>query len=83
MHAVKWIASAIAVLGLAAVNLILGMSLLPPRMEAARKGIFVPWAITWGMIWVTVLIGVAVSGFLIAIGVNKAPPGEHRSHSRA
>ena len=70
-NAVKWIVGAIAVLGLAAVSLILGMTLLPSRMAAQGAGTLVPWLLTWGMIWTTALIAVAIAGFLIVIGVSK------------
>jgi hypothetical protein len=69
--AVLWLAAGIAVFGLAAVSLMLGRALLPPRMTAQTKGTLIPWVITWGMIWGTALIGIAVAGFLIVVGVGK------------
>lgn len=70
-NAVKWIVGAIAVLGLAAASLIFGMTLMPSRARAQEVGTVVPWFLTWGMIWTTVLIAVTIAGFLIVTGVSK------------
>ena len=70
-NAVEWIVGAIAVLGLAAVTLILGKALLPTRLVAQGVGTLVPWFLTWCLIWTTALIAVVIAGQLIMIGVSK------------
>lgn len=65
-----WILSAIAVLGLAAGAVILGVNLMPSRIVAQAKGTTVPWALTWGMLWMASLIAVALSAFLFVTGMN-------------
>jgi hypothetical protein len=71
--AVGWIVGAIAVLGLAALGVILGMNLMPGSTEMHEKlGTRAPLIVTWGMIWTTVLISVVLAGFLIATGVSKS-----------
>ena len=67
LNSVGWIVGALFVLGLAAVNLTLGMSLMPSLTAAQGKGIFVPWLFTWGLIWSTALIAVAIAGFMISV----------------
>ena len=71
----------------------MGMSLMPASNVAQEKGIYVPWMITWGMIWLSVLIGAAIGIFVVATGLGKAPAAEShmgkapaaqsRPHSRA
>ena len=48
---VEWIGGATAAFGLTIYILILGVSLMPGRMEAAEVGNFFPWLMTWGMIF--------------------------------
>jgi hypothetical protein len=67
----KWILVAILTLLLAWITVNIGETLLPPSAEAQRKGIFVPWVITWGMVWGTVVLAVAVAGSLFMTGLNK------------
>ena len=74
-NAIQWIVVAIAVLGLAALCVILGVNLLPSRMAAQEKGTLAPWLLTWGMIWLTALTAVTLAGFLFVTGVSKV----HRS----
>jgi hypothetical protein len=68
---VRWIAVAVAVLGLAALSLILGTYLLPPRAVAERRGTLAPWVLTWGMVWLSVLSAVTLAGFLIATSLGR------------
>jgi hypothetical protein len=71
--AANWFIGAVVVLGLAALTLILGANLLPPfEVMQAKLNSVAPLIITWGMIWLTVLMAVALAGFLIATGLNKA-----------
>jgi len=71
--AASWIIGAVVVLGLAALTLILGNSLLPAsEVMRSKLNTVAPLIITWGMIWITVLMAVALACFLIATGLNKA-----------
>jgi hypothetical protein len=69
---VRWIAIAVAVLGLAAFSVALGTNLLPPRAVAEAKGTLGPWVLTWGMVWLSVLSAVTLAGFLIATSLGRA-----------
>ena len=72
-NAVSWILGGIAVLGLSAVSVIFGMSLLPSSEKMQSKlGTLAPLVITWGMIWISVLMGIALAGFLFVTAMNKA-----------
>ena len=71
LKAVRWIFGAIVAAGLAAVTVMIATTLLPPMTEAQRKGTFVPWVLTWGMVWETVLLALVVAGFLFVTGLNK------------
>jgi hypothetical protein len=63
---------AVVVLGLAALALILGNNLLPAsEVMRSKLNTVAPLIITWGMIWITVLMAVALACFLIAMGLNK------------
>jgi hypothetical protein len=68
---VKWIVSAIAVLGLAPVSVLFGLTLLPARATAEKAGTFVPWLLTWAVIGMTALIAVVLAGFLIKTGMSE------------
>lgn len=72
---IKWIASAIAVLSLAPVSMLFGMTLLPSRETAQKGGTIVPWLLTWGMISMTVVIAVVLAGFLVITGMSKDAHG--------
>ena len=74
-NALTWILGGIAVLGVAAITLIVGQTLMPPKAKAQTIGTLVPWFITWGMIWMTTLIAVILAVNLFAIGLNSS-----RSH---
>ena len=71
-HVGIWIVSAVVVLGLAALSLVLGTGLLPPRATAQEAGTIVPWFFTWGLITSTALIGVILAGFLIKVAIGPA-----------
>jgi uncharacterized membrane protein YphA (DoxX/SURF4 family) len=78
----KWVLVAILVLALAWVVVTIGSTLLPPQAEAQQKGIIVPWYITWGMVWGTVVLAVAVAGSLFMTGLNKGRSGPHPAAGR-
>jgi hypothetical protein len=65
-----WILSAVAMLGVAAFTYWLGATLLPPRTTAQTVGTIVPWYLTWGMIWLTVVTALIIAGNLCAVGLN-------------
>lgn len=69
-NAVKWVVGAVAVLALAPISVMFGLTLLPSRMGAQQRGTLVPWLLTWGLISVTVLIAVALAGFLAVVGLS-------------
>ena len=72
-NGLSWILGGIAVLGLSAVSVIFGLSLLPSSKTMQSKlGTLAPLVITWGMIWISVLMGIALAGFLFATGMSKA-----------
>lgn len=71
MRAVKWIVGALAVLALMGLCVTFGISLLPPAAEAQTKGTLIPWIVTWGMIWATTAMGVAVAAYMVGIGLGK------------
>jgi hypothetical protein len=60
-----WKVAAVLVLGIVALNLVLGVNLLPSLGEAGEKGTFAPLLITWGMVLVCVVSGLALAGFLL------------------
>ena len=71
--ATAWILGAILVLGLSAAAMVFGVELLPASATMQSKlGTAVPVFLTWGMIWLTALSGVAVAIFLFATGMSKA-----------
>jgi hypothetical protein len=72
-RAAIWILGAVIVLGLAVLSIAFGMTLMPSRATMlAKLGTLAPWILTWGMIWTTVLIAVALAAFLVATGVSEA-----------
>jgi hypothetical protein len=50
---------------------ILGQNLILSLPVSTERGARVPWFITWGMVWVTVLCAVTLGGFLIASTVRR------------
>ena len=79
-NAVMWIVGAVAVLGLAPVSVMFGLTLLPSRAAVQGGGTLIPWLFTWGLIWMTVLIAVTLAGLLVVIGVR--PPGSPTTAAR-
>ena len=52
---------------------IFGLSLLPSSEKMQSKlGTLAPLVITWGMIWISVLMGIALAGFLFVTAMSKA-----------
>ena len=69
-----WFLSAIVVLGLAALAVVFGLHLVPPRETALAKGTIVPWYLVWGMICITAAMALFLAGFLVSTALN---PGKH------
>jgi hypothetical protein len=65
-----WILSAIVVLAMGGVTVWLGQTLLPPKATAETIGTIVPWYLTWGMIWMTMLIALILAVNLVMVGLN-------------
>jgi hypothetical protein len=72
-NALAWIVGALAVLVVAAVTFWLGYTLLPTRTTAQTIGTIVPWYLTWGMIWMTLVISVIIAVNLFVVGLNGGP----------
>jgi hypothetical protein len=67
-----WILLGIAVLGLSALALVFGVNMLPPTENMQSKlGTIAPLIITWGMIWITVAMGVVLAIYVFAYGLGK------------
>ena len=67
-----WILLGIAVLGLSALALVFGVNMLPPSANMQSKlGTIAPLIITWGMIWITVAMGVVLAIYVFAYGLGK------------
>lgn len=71
MHAVKWFGGALVTLGFSAITVMLGANLLPSGAVAQKKGTYVPWVLTWGLLWGTALAGVIVALFMVMYGTGK------------
>ena len=59
-----WKVAALLVVAIVAVNVVLGVNLLPSFTEAAEKGTFAALLITWGMIVIGAGSGLVLAGFL-------------------
>lgn len=66
-----WKVVAVVVLALGALLVIFGLNLMPTQQVAISKGSIAPWRMTWGMIWLTVLMTVVLAGFLFTVGREK------------
>lgn len=67
-----WFVSAALVFAMAVVALLLGQSFLPSSEAMQKKlGTLAPLFITWGMIWMTVAMALALSGFLVVTGMKE------------
>ena len=63
--------AALAVLGLAVGNIVLGMNLVTPRELAQERGAGAPWILVWAMIGVTVGTAVVLGGLLVSSLVKR------------
>jgi hypothetical protein len=66
-NAALWKVVALVVLGLGALLVVFGMNLMPTQETAIAKGSIAPWRLTWGMIWITVLMTVVLAGYLFTV----------------
>ena len=72
-NGLNWILGGVVVLALCAIALVFGVNLLPSTEKMQSKlGTLAPLIITWGMIWLSVAMGVALAGFLFATGMSKS-----------
>ena len=62
-----WKVVAVVVLALGALLVVFGMNLMPTQEVAISKGSIAPWRMTWGMIWLTVLMAVVLASFLFGV----------------
>ncbi len=65
MNPVKWYAGALGTLILSVITIMIGNTLLPTAAVAQKKGTFVPWCATWGMVGITAIAGVIVAGYMV------------------
>ena len=70
---VQWIVLALVVVGLAALGIVLGMTLVPTRDVATERGTVAGWWIIWSVIGLSTLMALAVAAFLLAAGLGKLP----------
>lgn len=68
-----WIVAGVVVLGLAVLNVILGMTLVPSIGVAQQKGTAPGWWLIWVVIGISVISAVSLGCFLIAAGLGKVP----------
>jgi hypothetical protein len=68
-----WIVAGVVVLGLAVLNVILGMNLVPSMAVAEQRGTAAGWWLIWVVIAVSVMSAVSLGCFLIAAGLGKVP----------
>jgi hypothetical protein len=67
-----WILLGIAVLALSALTLVFGVNMLPASESMQGKlGTIAPLIITWGMIWISVAMGVVLAIYVFAYGLGK------------
>jgi uncharacterized membrane protein YidH (DUF202 family) len=76
-YAVPSIIVAILVLALALITIVLGLNLLPSRLESIERGTYAPWMIVWAMIALTVLCAVLLAIPLFMNGVRGLSSGTH------
>ena len=69
-NTLAWVVGGVVVLGLAAITMMLGRTLMPPKTTAQRIGTLVPYFLTWGMIWMTAVIAVIIAINLFWVGLN-------------
>ena len=67
-----WILLGLATLGLSALTLVFGVNMLPASESMRGKlGTIAPLIITWGMIWISVAMGVVLAIYVFAYGLGK------------
>jgi hypothetical protein len=69
-HTALWLLGALAVFGLAAFVLWVGVVIMPPLTRAQELGTTVPWFITWGLLWLVIAIALAIAGFVAKVGLR-------------
>jgi hypothetical protein len=69
-YAIPSIVVGLVVLALALSALLLGINLLPGRVESIERGVYAPWIIVWAMILITDVCALALAGFLFSVGVK-------------
>ena len=62
-----WTLVAVGVLGLAAMLVVLGMTLMPTGAEAQTKGTYMPWLLTWAILAVATATSLVLAGFLFTV----------------
>lgn len=67
-----WKLVAVVVLALGALLVVFGLNLMPTQEQAIAKGSIAPWRMTWGMIWITVLMTVVLASFLFRVGNSRS-----------
>jgi len=65
MNRIAILLSAVASFGLAVAVFVLARTLILPLPVMIERDAEMPWYITWGMVWVTVLCAVALGAFLL------------------
>jgi hypothetical protein len=68
-----WIVAGVFVFALAALNVVLGMTLVPSMEVAQQKGTAAGWWLIWVVIAISVTSAVSLGCFLIAAGLGKVP----------
>lgn len=71
MNPVKWYLGAVGTLALSVITIMIGMTLLPPAAVATKKGTYIPWVATWGMVAITALAGVIVACYMVMYASSK------------
>jgi hypothetical protein len=74
---IVWMLSAVAMLGVAALTYWFGYVLLPSKATAQTVGTIVPWYLTWGLIWMTVVISVIIASTLFRVGLGSSSSTSH------
>ena len=77
LRTLPWTVGAILVLAVGVAILAVSSTLLPPAAEAHQKGTYVPWVITWGMVWTSVAMALAVAGTLFTTAFAKPSASHH------
>ena len=72
-HTALWMLGALAVVGLAAFTFWMGVVIMPPMARAKEFSTVVPWFITWGLLWLTIAIALAIAGLLAMVGLRSQP----------